>query len=370
MNITAILFFVFVVIVGIQVIYYLTFLFSFSIKRVDTQLKKHIPISVIICAKNEEENLEQNLPLILNQAYSNFEVVLINDSSSDNSLDIMKKFEAKHNNIKLVDVKTIETFWGNKKYALTLGIKASKHNFLVFTDADCKPNSDKWLAHISSKFSNQKAIVLGYGAYAKKPFSFLNKVIRFETVITALQYLSFANLGCPYMGVGRNLAYRKELFFNNNGFNSHMFLKSGDDDLFINEIANTKNTAICFSKESFTISEPKITFSDWILQKRRHISTAKFYKIKHKLLLGLFYSSQLLFWVLGILFLIIGYHLPLAIGLIALRFMIQLISFGFTAKKLDEVNLILLAPLLEIFLILTQLFIFIANLIVTPKYWK
>ena len=370
MSFTTILFIAFVVIVSIQITYYLTFLFSFSIKREDTRLKKHIPVSVIVCAKNEAENLELNLPLILSQKYSSFEVVLVNDSSSDNTLEVMKQFEAKHHNIKIVDVKTIEAFWGNKKYALTLGIKASKHDFLVFTDADCKPLSDEWLAHISSKFSNQKAIVLGYGAYAKKRLSFLNQLIRFETVMTALQYFSYASLGIPYMGVGRNMAYRKELFFNNNGFNGHMAIKSGDDDLFINEVADNKNTAICISKESFTESEPKKSFKDWILQKRRHISTSNLYKTKHKLLLGLFYTSQLLFWIISILLLCLGYDWKWLVALIIFRFIIQLLSFGLTAKKLNEVNLIFLAPFLELFLITTQLSIFIANLIATPKHWK
>ncbi|WP_299519875.1 glycosyltransferase [Winogradskyella sp.] len=370
MSFTAILFFAFVVIVVIQIIYYFVFFFSFAIKSEDIRLKKHIPVSVIICAKNEAENLENNLPLILEQAYTNFELVLINDGSSDETLEVMKKFKAKNDIIKIVDVKTNETFWGNKKYALTLGIKASTNDFLVFTDADCKPSSDKWLAHISSRFSNEKAIVLGYGAYAKKKFSFLNQLIRFETVFTALQYFSYAKLGLPYMGVGRNMAYRKEVFFNNNGFNSHMALKSGDDDLFINEIANHSNTEICVTKESFTISEPKTSFKDWVLQKRRHISTAKFYKAKHQLLLGLFYVSQLLFWILAVLLLILNYNWQWLLALIVLRFAIQLLSFGFTAKKLNEANLIFSTPALELFLISTQLIIFIANLIAIPKHWK
>jgi glycosyltransferase involved in cell wall biosynthesis len=366
----SILFYIFIGFVSIQIIYYLSFLFSFAIKRAETRVKKHIPISIIICAKNEAENLAKNLPLILSQEYSNFEIVLVNDSSSDTTLKVMKEFEAKHNNIKLVDVKTNETFWGNKKYALTLGIKASKYDFLVFTDADCAPNSNKWIAHISSNFSNQKSIVIGYGAYAKKRFSLLNKLIRFETVMTALQYFSFANLGSPYMGVGRNLAYRKELFFNNSGFNNHMSIKSGDDDLFINEVANNSNTSICFTKDSFTTSEPKTSFKKWILQKRRHISTSKLYKFKHQFLLGLFYSSQLLFWVLGVLLLVSGYNWQWVIALVVFRFMVQILCFGLTAKKLGEVDLIILTPVLEIFLITTQLSIFIANLISKPKHWK
>lgn len=370
MSLSTILFIAFVVIVFIQIIYYLIFLFSFSVIPPETRLKKHIPVSVIICAKNEAENLEKNLPFVLNQEYSNYEVVLVNDGSTDQTLEIMEQFEAKFDAVKIVDVKTNEAFWGNKKYALTLGIKASTHNFLVFTDADCRPNSSLWLQHITSKFSNQKAIVLGYGAYDKKKFSVLNLLIRFETILSALQYFSYAKLGIPYMGVGRNMAYRKELFFNNNGFNGHMSVKSGDDDLFINEVADKENTAICFTKESFTISEPEATFKNWIRQKRRHVSTSRLYKFKHKLLLGLFYFTQLSFWILTPILLIMGYNWIWIVCLFTLRFIVQLFSFGFASKKLDDLGPLLLAPLLELFLITAQLSIFSANLMATPKHWK
>ncbi|MFK7832280.1 MAG: glycosyltransferase [Winogradskyella sp.] len=365
-----VLFYAFIAVVGIQIIYYLSFLFAFGVKRAASKSKKHIPISLIICAKNEAENLKKNIPLFLEQAYSNFEIVLVNDSSFDATLEVMETFAAKNENIKIVDVKESEAFWGNKKYALTLGIKASKHNFLVFTDADCVPNSNQWLAKMSSYFSNEKSIVLGYGAYSKKRFSFLNKLIRFETVMTALQYFSYANMGLPYMGVGRNMAYRKDLFFNNRGFNNHMSIKSGDDDLFINEVANSSNTALSFTTDSFTISEPKTSLKAWMLQKRRHISTASLYKWKHKLLLGLFYSSQLLFWILGILLFVFSFNWQLLSALIGLRFVIQWLCLAFTAKKLNETDLIILAPILELFLITTQLSIFIANLISKPKHWK
>lgn len=370
MTVSLFLFYLFAVVVAIQITYYLSFLFSFGIERAETRQKKHIPVSIIICAKNEAENLKKNIPLILNQNYSNFEIVLVNDSSFDDTLEVMKAFEAKHNNIKIVDVKVNEAFWGNKKYALTLGIKASKYDFLVFTDADCVPESAQWLAQMSSHFSNEKSIILGYGAYAKKKFSFLNKLIRFETVMTAIQYFSYAKMGSPYMGVGRNMAYRKELFFDNSGFNNHIKIKSGDDDLFINEVANSSNTALCFSQGSITISEPKVSFKAWVLQKRRHISTASFYKLKHKFFLGVFYISQLLFWILGIILLITGYSWQLVVGLISLRFIVQWLSFGIAANKLKETDLIILAPILEIFLITSQLSIFIANLISKPKHWK
>lgn len=365
-----ILFYTFLVVLACQILYYGILFTQFAFIKPKKVTPNTIPISVIICAKNEAENLSTFLPSVIAQDYPHFEIVLINDASSDTTLDIMEAFKDKHPHIKIVNVENIEAFWGNKKYALTLGIKASTHNFLLFTDADCKPLSKHWITEMSSHFSNTKSLVLGYGAYHKKKYHFLNKLIRFETLLTAVQYYSYSIIGLPYMGVGRNLAYRKEEFFNAGGFMNHMKIRSGDDDLFVNQVANRQNTAICFSRDSFTESIAKRSFKDWFQQKRRHVSTAKHYKPKHQLLLGLFYSSQLLFWGLGILLLAFMFQWKIVLSLIILRFLIQYISIGISAKKLNELDLIILLPFLELFLILSQLFIFIANLISKPNHWR
>jgi glycosyltransferase involved in cell wall biosynthesis len=304
----------------------------------------------------------------LNQNYKNFELVLINDASTDDTLDVIKNFAAKSPLIKIVDVKENEQFWGNKKYPLTLGIKAATHEHLLFTDADCLPSSDNWITSMVQNFSDSKKIVLGYGAY-KKEKSYLNKLIRYETLLTALQYFSYAKIGIPYMGVGRNLAYTKSEFFRVNGFISHMNVKSGDDDLFINQIANNKNTAICFEKDAITTSIPKTSFKDWLLQKRRHISTAKYYKSRHKSLLGLFYMSQILFWLLAILTSALAIKPLIVLPLIGIRFLIFYLIIFFTAKKLDEKDLIFLSIFFEISLLVIQLRIFIGNLFSKPTHW-
>lgn len=370
MSILDFIFYSFIVVVFIQALFYFIFFGRFAFLKQNKSTLQNIPVSVIICAKNEAENLKNFLPSIISQDYSNFEIVLINDASSDHTLEIMKHFAEQNTNIKIVDVKNIEAFWGNKKYALTLGIKASKNEFLLFTDADCKPVSKDWIKEMSSHFNNDKTIVLGYGAYSKIKNSFLNKLIRFETLVTAVQYFSFAKTGIPYMGVGRNLAYTKKTFFNANGFINHIKVRSGDDDLFINQVATKSNTAICFSANSFTQSLPKTTFSDWIKQKRRHISTAKFYKLSHKILLALLYISQLLFWVLAPILLIALFKWQIVMGLILIKLILQYTMFGMSAKKLGEQDLIIMLPFLEVFLIITQLTIFMNNLISKPNHWK
>ena len=279
-------FYTFVVAVICQIIYYGFIFTQFAFANPTYPQSKKISVSVLICAKNEAKNLQRNLPSILDQDYPDFEVILINDGSSDDTLSVMKSFQEKHNKIKVVDVKNIEVFWGNKKYALTLGIKASTHDYLLLTDADCNPVSNIWLKQMTSHFSNNKTLVIGYGGYEKQTTNLLNKLIRYETLLTAVQYFSYAKIGLPYMAVGRNLAYAKAEFFKNRGFMNHMKVGSGDDDLFVNEVATPENTALCFTKSSFTLSPPKTTYGEWFKQKRRHVSTAKHYKTKHNFYFG------------------------------------------------------------------------------------
>ncbi|WP_223032913.1 glycosyltransferase [Hanstruepera marina] len=370
MLILELVFYAFIAIVCIQVIYYIIFFSQFKDSSSLNTAIESLPISVIICAKNEAGNLKAFLPSVINQNYPNFQIVLINDASYDNTLEVMEEFALKHTNIKIVNVKNNEAFWANKKYALTLGIKAAKYNHLLFTDADCKPVSEHWIAEMSTCFSKKKSIILGYGGYRKVKNSLLNKLIRFETVLTAIQYVSYTNLGIPYMGVGRNLAYTKEKFFEANGFMQHMHIRSGDDDLFVNQVANFNNATICLKHNSFTESLPKKTLSSWLTQKKRHITTASHYKSTHKFLLGLYFISQFLFVTLALLLLIFQFQWKLVLGLIALRLVMQTITYFKATQKLNEQDIIPFVPFLELFLIAVQLSIFISNLISKPKHWK
>lgn len=363
-------FYIFIFVVCIQVFFNLFFFRAFAFSKLKKGASESIPVSVIICAKNEADNLKKFLPSIISQDYPMFEIILINDASSDKTLKVMQSFASTNDNINIVNVKNIEAFWGNKKYALTLGIKVAKYDYLLFTDADCKPVSKDWITEMSSHFSENNSIVLGYSSYKKIKKSLLNKLIRFETLLTAIHYFSFAYRGLTYMGVGRNLAYKKSEFFKANGFMDHMNIRSGDDDLFINQIANSNNTALCISHNSFTESIPETTFKKWYKQKRRHISTANYYKLHHKVLLACLYLSQLFFWVLAIVLLVTTYKWPIVLALVLLRIALQYINIAFSTKKLGEKDLLPLLPFLELFLIIIQLTIFINNRISKTNHWK
>ena len=365
------IFIAFIAIVSIQFSFYILIFGSFSFAKQRTKAVSlfNKPVSIIICAKNEAKNLKKHLPDYLNQTYPSFELVLINDRSRDKTLEVLEKFKAEANiPVKIVDVKENEQFWGSKKYALTLGIKAASHEHLLFLNADCKPVSNDWISEMTQHFY-QNAVVLGYGAYTTIKGSFLNKIIRFDTMLSAIQYFSLAKIGMPFMGVGRNLAYTKTAFFSVNGFINHMKIKLGDDDLFVNEVAKQQAVAICYSKNSFTTSQPPTSFSNWMLQKRRNATTTVHYRFFHKLVLALFYCSQLLFWVTAIILLSFLFNWIVVTSLIAVRFLCQYLVLGFSAKKLNETGIILFAPFFELFLILIQLFIFIKNMFSKPSFW-
>jgi glycosyltransferase involved in cell wall biosynthesis len=363
------IFITFCIIVIIQTFIYFFLFGKFAFSKQESKNYKHFPISVIICAKNEENNLKKNLSSIARQNYDDLEIVLIDDASNDGSLGVMHHFKNINNrlNIQIISISASDS--NGKKYALSKGIQAAKNDFLILTDADCSPLSNSWVREMSSHFSKNKSVVLGYGAYRKIDNSFINKLIRFETLLTAVQYFSYAQIGKAYMGVGRNIAYKKREFLNANGFSKHKHIISGDDDLFINQIATIDNTAICYSKQSFTISEPEIKLKNWIYQKRRHISTSTHYKFFHKIALGIFFLSQLLFWVLAFILILLNINVTLTLSLIFLRLFIWYIIIIKSAQKLDEKDLIIFAPLYEISIIFMQLYIFIRNIISSPKYW-
>jgi biofilm PGA synthesis N-glycosyltransferase PgaC len=254
-------------------------------------------ISVIICARNEAHHLEKYLPRVLDQKYPVFEVVVVNDGSSDGTEELLSALAAEHEHLRYTTIPDNGKFTHGKKLALTLGLKSARYGHVLLTDGDCYPTSDQWLRGMTSHLDSEREIVLGYGRYEKRK-GWLNALIRYETLLTAVQYLSSALRGHPYMGVGRNLAYRKSLFFQSRGFARHYHIASGDDDLFVNEHANRDNTAIEIDPLCHTVSVPEDSFGDWIRQKQRHLSAGTMYTRGSQFRIGTELISRLLFYSL------------------------------------------------------------------------
>jgi len=340
---------------------------SFKIEAIPEQALN--PISVIICARNEIKKLENYLPEILAQDYPDFEVVIVNDRSWDGTADLLENYLKKYDRLKVVTVSEGDKFIAGKKFAVTMGIKAAAYEWLVFTDADCIPASKNWLRGMQQPLDSNTEIVLGYSPYLKKK-TLLNCIIRLETFFTAVNYLSFCLKGMPYMGVGRNMAYKKSLFFKNKGFAAHMHIPSGDDDLFVNANANNRNTVICMHKDTHVWSEPKTSFMAYLRQKKRHYGAGKLYQKKHIFVLSVQYIFQLLFYAFGAAVLCFNDMLYIGLGIFALSILTRTFVYTRLLNRLNYGELKWWLPILEVVLAIFLVFNGLVSIFVKKVQWK
>jgi len=358
-----VLFYVFCLVALIQLLYYWIIFQRLAWYRPSEKIQsQQHPVSVIICARDEAANLARNLPGVLVQTYpTTHEVIVVNHNSQDETRYLLEEFKKTFKNLHIVNLEQEAKGIPGKKYPLSIGIKEAHHEIILLTDADCVPASESWIQKMQDAYGEGTAVVLGYGAYHKLP-GLLNKLIRFETFHAALQYLSFALAGMPYMGVGRNLSYKKGLFFANKGFSSINHVLSGDDDLFINRVANKDNTGIMIDQDAITLSTPKKTFADWWRQKNRHFTTGKFYKPMHRFLLGLYSLTHFLFYPLLIVSAIF-FDWRISLGIFLVRSITQAIIYHKAMNKLNEKDLFAWWWLLDIWM-------FIYYCIFAPALWK
>ncbi len=258
--------------------------------RLENLKGQEIPVSIIVAARNEAHNLKDFLPVLLKQNHPNFEVLVINDGSTDKSELLLNEMSKNFPNLRCIN-RPAE----GKKKAISFGIKEAKNEALLFTDADCWPASLDWATKMSAGL-REHDLVLGYGGLIG-PKSFVSGLSIFETFQTASSYYGAALADKPYMGVGRNMAYNKRIFNNSKGFSDHAEVLSGDDDLFVSSLENVK-VKLQFSDDTFTYSDAPRTMEQWYLQKRRHYSTSFKYPISRKLALGFEGLLQLFFYLL------------------------------------------------------------------------
>ncbi len=317
---------------AIQLFYHLYYFLSIAFHKEASEVKEHKPVSVIVCAHNEMENLEKLIPAILQQNYHLFELIVVNDRSFDGTYEFLEELRKKEPKLKVVTAEENRSNLDHKKYALTLGIKAAVYDYLIFTDADCLPTNKNWILNLQSKFKPNTDFVIGISQYEKRE-TILNAIIRAETFYTAIQYISFAIRKNPYMGIGRNLAYKKSLFLENKGFHPNMFIVGGDDDLFVNRLANKSNTNVSISFDSQTVSVPKTSYKTWITQKKRHLSVSRYYSSISIFNLALlnFSHLSLYFSVILVAFSELYYNFGLLIFLV--RFLVLILTYNIAIKK-------------------------------------
>lgn len=305
------------------------------------------PVTVIVCARNEEENLKELVPLLLEQDHPEYEVVIVLDRCFDESLAYMKSIEPKHPNLKTMIIDYVPDQFHPKKFGLTLAIKGAKYDWVLLTDADCRPVSSKWISGMAKHFSDHRDIILGYSPYIREKGA-LNAYIGYETFNTAFQYFSSARLGIPYMGVGRNLAYRKSLFLDNLGFGTFQSITGGDDDLFVQHYATRQNTGITLDPELMVYSKPKRKWSEYLNQKKRHYSVSKFYKpiiIFRHLLRG---NIHLLLWLSFIILAFLNVETLLVCGTMIGVLALKGIFFKWSTQKMGQGYRFWFTPFLDL----------------------
>ena len=366
---SAILFYLFVITIGVQLLYIWVLFGRFAFTKDKLEPQKDQPVSIIVAARDEYENLQKLIPALLEQDYPSYEIIIVDDKSGDTTYDLLLEAQAQHDILKLVRINTTPEHLNSKKYALTLGIKAAQYETVLLTDADCVPLSKNWIAEMQKHYQSGKEIVLGLSQYEKRK-GLLNSLIRYETFYVAVQYISMAIWGKPYMGVGRNLSYHKQLFFNNKGFHSHRNTTGGDDDLFISEVAKGKNTAVAFSHDAQTISVPKDSWRAWFKQKVRHLSVSRSYKKSDKFILGLLNLSH----TNSYLFLVFGYLAqvnPWVLGIgYAVRLISLLVLFFIIQRKIKQDIALYLVPLFDILYIFYYIFVSIKAYSTKSVAWR
>jgi cellulose synthase/poly-beta-1,6-N-acetylglucosamine synthase-like glycosyltransferase len=291
-------------------------------------------VSVIVCAHDDEENLRQLVPILLAQDHPNFEIIIVDDRSNDGTYDYLLKTTAEHPQVRMVTVREAPRHMTGKKFALTMGIKAAKHEWVLLTDADCRPGAH-WISGMGQYFLDSKSIVTGFSPYERFP-GVLNLFIRFEAFLTAIQYFGFALVGRPYMGVGRNLAYRRKLFIESKGFNDHLDILGGDDDLFVNQHATSENVSVAMGSGLAVRSVPKHTWKELFYQKLRHLSVGKRYKAGDRVLLAVFSITWIMTPFVWVALPFLGSQWSIVAGLLGLRLVLLCTLFNVAPRTLGE----------------------------------
>jgi glycosyltransferase involved in cell wall biosynthesis len=339
-----------------------------AIGKVQVEPDRELPISVVVCARNEARSLERLIPVLMEQDHRDFEVVIVNDRSEDDTWEVLDLLKRQHARLRLVNIQADEKFSYGKKIALGVGMRAAKHPRVLLTDADCLPVGKDWIALMAAGFRDGRSIVIGHSPYAERD-GLANILERYDGCVKAAQYMSFAMAGMPYMGVGRNLAYTTEVFFNARDTRRGNHLMSGDDDLFINAVARASNTRVIADPASFMVTAPTADLATWIRRKRRHYTTAAHYRLGHQVLLTLLPLARLVFWVALVFIAVRGHWAALAVGVVVkVGLLLPVTMAGLRRLGAGTITWSAL-PLEWLFLILDPL-LYASTILVKPKRWK
>ena len=287
------------------------------------------PVSVVMAVRDESHLLIKSLPVLLSQDYPNYEVVVVNDNSIDETAQLVTDFKTTYPNLHYVDLTSSISNIRGRKFPLALGIKAAKNEIVVLTDASSIPASPYWLQHIAGRFTRKTRVVYGGVSVFRKP-GFLNALMRYDAVRSLVLAFSYTLSGMPVMANGRNLAYTRSLFLKNKEtFVSQPRMPYGDDDIFMNKVASSLDCDVEPDPDAM-VSQNGLTPKRWFNQKKASFVTRSYYSFRSRFLLKMYNFLSLLFYaalicaVISCLkdFLLLGIALGIAVLKIATPFVI------------------------------------------------
>lgn len=330
-------------------------------------------VSVVLTARNDASWLRENLVYLLEQDYPNFEVVVVDYLSQDDTPYVLKLLKDYYPHLKIVPFKEDVNLFQGKKYPLSIGIKSAKNDILMLADPDCTPKNLHWLRGMVKGYQGEKfkvKIVLGYCG-VKRTKTLLGVLQQYDALYYGASYLGSALLGHPYTGSGRNLSYRRSFFFKQGAFISHYDVADGSDDLFVYQNADKKNTVICIDSDACLTAEPKKSFAAWHDERRHRVATRNRHSLGSRLQEDLPYLANLLFYAAAVLLVLRGtLPWPVVAAAAAIKWAWQIVCFSRLTKRFDGGYVHLAAPLLEIYFIIANTILILLPLPNNRKFKK
>jgi glycosyltransferase involved in cell wall biosynthesis len=336
----------------IQLYYYLFIFRKVGSKR-RTQATEHTgePVSVIICVKDDSINLSKILPLLLQQNYPEYEVIVVNDNSSDDSEEILKLAQNQYPHLQIRNLVAHKSVHG-KSVVLGVGIKAAKYNRIVVTDVACLPSTD-WLKSVSTGFDSE--IVMGYTRYIA-----VGKFVRIANYYESLFQLGYALNRRPYTASGENDSFRKELFFAK-GFNPLLRKPEKVEQVFFNSVMNKTNTSVVLLPDAIVASEKHLSVGNWCLECSLNLFSKRLFRRGARHVKSPEMISKTLFYISCIVAIIMSINetplLASIVGVFLLRLIIQIFVFVSTQKRLGEKRLLLHTLLWDFYSIIVYLYV-------------
>ena len=328
-------------------------------------------VSVVLTARNDATWLRENLVYLLEQDYPNFEVVVVDYLSQDDTPYVLKLLKDYYPHLKIVPFKEDVNLFQGKKYPLSIGIKSAKNDILMLADPDCTPKNLHWLRGMVRGYKDKKTkIVLGYCG-VKRTKTLIGTLQQYDALNYGASYLGSAILGHPYTGSGRNLSYRRSFFFKKGAFISHYDVADGSDDLFVYQNADKKNTRVCIESDACLTTEPKKSFAAWHDERRHRVATRNRHSTISRLHEDLPYMANIAFYAASVLLLLRGTlpWMPVA-TVVILKWAWQIFCFSRLTKRFDGGHVHLAAPLLEIYFIIANTILILLPLPNNRKFKK